>query len=170
VHFVLRQAQRAGDTVAREVRLLRAGPQGCPVGPRIDNGAGRASRLIEILLGGIPALASAPSDRRSCRGNEPEGMFMSRLMIVVEFEVKPEHRSAFVELMKGHAQRSRAEDGCQQFDVLVPQEDQSSVFLVEAWRDQAALDVHIKLPAMARLREAWQPWLVSMKATRCIAD
>ena len=74
---------------------------------------------------------------------------MSRLMIVVEFEVKPEHRSAFVELMKGHAQRSRAEDGCQQFDVLVPQEDQSSVFLVEAWRDQAALDVHIKLPAMA---------------------
>ena len=95
---------------------------------------------------------------------------MSRLMIVVEFEVKPEHRSAFVELMKGHAQRSRAEDGCQQFDVLVPQEDQSRVFLVEAWRDQAALDVHIKLPAMARLREAWQPWLVSMKATRCIAD
>jgi quinol monooxygenase YgiN/DNA invertase Pin-like site-specific DNA recombinase len=126
--------------------------------------------LIEILLGGIPTLASAPSDRRSCRGNEPEGMFMSRLMIVVEFEVKPEHRSAFVELMKGHAQRSRAEDGCQQFDVLVPQEDQSRVFLVEAWRDQAALDVHIKLPAMARLREAWQPWLVSMKATRCIAD
>src|SRR4029077_12027216 len=125
--------------------------------------------LIEILLGGIPALASAPSDRRSCRGNEPEGMFMSRLMIVVEFEVKPEHRSAFVELMKGHAQRSRAEDGCQQFDVLVPQEDQSRVFLVEAWRDQAALDVHIKLPAMARLREAWQPWLVSMKATGCIA-
>jgi quinol monooxygenase YgiN len=97
-------------------------------------------------------------------------MFMSRLMIVVEFEVKPEHRSAFVELMKGHAQRSRAEDGCQQFDVLVPQEDQSRVFLVEAWRDQAALDVHIKLPAMARLREAWQPWLVSLKATRCIAD
>ena len=36
---------------------------------------------------------------------------MSRIMIVVEFEVKPEHRSAFVELMKGHAQRSRAEDG-----------------------------------------------------------
>jgi len=36
---------------------------------------------------------------------------MSRIMIVVEFEVKPEHRSAFIELMKGHAQRSRAEDG-----------------------------------------------------------
>src|SRR5215472_5160585 len=63
---------------------------------------------------------------------------MSRLMIVVEFEVKPEHHSAFVELMKNHARLSRAEDGCQQFDVLSPQNDQNRVLLVEAWRDQAA--------------------------------
>jgi (4S)-4-hydroxy-5-phosphonooxypentane-2,3-dione isomerase len=97
-------------------------------------------------------------------------MFMSRIMIVVEFEVKPEHRSAFIELMKGHAQRSRTEDGCQQFDVLLPQEDQSRVFLVEAWRDQTALDVHMKLPAMARLRETFAPWVVSFKATLCTAD
>jgi quinol monooxygenase YgiN len=97
-------------------------------------------------------------------------MPMSRIMIVVEFEVKPEHRSAFIELIKGHAQRSRAEDGCQQFDVLLPGEDQSRVLLVEAWRDQPALDVHMKLPAMARLRETWQPWLVNLKATRCAAD
>ncbi|MBV8119269.1 MAG: antibiotic biosynthesis monooxygenase [Alphaproteobacteria bacterium] len=95
---------------------------------------------------------------------------MSRIMIVVEFEVKPEHRDVFIELMKGHAQRSRAEDGCQQFDVLLPQEGQSRVFLVEAWRDQTALDVHLKLPAMARLRETFAPWVVNTKATRCIAD
>ena len=95
---------------------------------------------------------------------------MSRIMIVVEFEVKPEHRSHFIELMKGHAQRSRSEDGCQQFDVLLPQEDQSRVLLVEAWRDQAALDVHMKLPAMARLRATFEPWVASFKATRCIAD
>ena len=95
---------------------------------------------------------------------------MSRIMIVVEFEVKAQHRNQFIELIKGHAQRSRAEDGCQQFDVLLPQEDQSRVLLVEAWRDQAALDVHSKAPAMAKLRETYQPWLVSRKATRCTAD
>ena len=95
---------------------------------------------------------------------------MTRLMIVVEFEVKPEHRNAFVELMKGHAQRSRAEDGCQQFDVLLPEEDQNRVLLVEAWRDQAALDVHAKLPRMAQNQEIYGPWLVSRKATRCTAD
>jgi quinol monooxygenase YgiN len=97
-------------------------------------------------------------------------MFMSRIMIVVEFEVKPEHRSAFVELMKGHAQRLRAEDGCQQFDVLLPLEDQSRVLLVEAWRDQAALDVHSKGPMLAKTRETYQPWLTGRKATRCTAD
>ena len=95
---------------------------------------------------------------------------MSRLMIVVEFEVKPEHRNAFVELMKGHAQRSRAEDGCQQFDVLLPQEDQTRVLLVEAWRDQVALDVHSKSPMLAQTRETYQPWLVSRNAMRCTAD
>jgi quinol monooxygenase YgiN len=97
-------------------------------------------------------------------------MPMSRIMIVVEFEVKPEHRNQFIELMKGHAQRSRAEDGCQQFDVLLPQEDQSRVFLVEAWRDQAALEMHSRNPMLARTRETYQPWLVSRKATRCTAD
>ena len=95
---------------------------------------------------------------------------MSRIMIVVEFEVKSDHRNQFIELMKEHAQRSRAEDGCQQFDVLLPQEDHSRVLLVEAWRDQAALDVHSKTPTMATLRETYQPWLLNRRATRCLAD
>lgn len=95
---------------------------------------------------------------------------MSRIMIVVEFEVKPEHRNQFIELMRGHAQRSRAEDGCQQFDVLLPQEDQSRVLLVEAWRDQAALDAHSKGPMLAKTQETYRPWLLTRKATRCTAD
>jgi (4S)-4-hydroxy-5-phosphonooxypentane-2,3-dione isomerase len=95
---------------------------------------------------------------------------MSRIMIVVEFGVKPEHRTQFIELMKGHAQRSRAEEGCQQFDVLLPEEDQNRVFLVEAWRDRAALDAHSRVPTLAKTRETYQPWLVSRKATRCLAD
>ena len=95
---------------------------------------------------------------------------MSRIMIVVEFEVKPDHRNQFIELMRGHAQRSRAEDGCQQFDVLLPQEDQSRVLLVEAWRDQAALDAHSKGPMLAKTQETYRPWLLTRKATRCTAD
>ena len=92
---------------------------------------------------------------------------MSRIMIVVEFEVKPERRNDFVNLMSGHAALSRKEDGCEQFDVLVADEGQSRVFFVEAWRDQAALDVHSKEPRMAQNRETYTPWLTGRKATRC---
>ena len=42
LHLVLRQAQYAADPVAREMRLLRPGPQGGSVGPRVDDGAGWA--------------------------------------------------------------------------------------------------------------------------------
>jgi quinol monooxygenase YgiN len=94
-------------------------------------------------------------------------MPMSRVMIVVEFHVKPPHREAFIELMRGHAQRSRGEDGCQQFDVLLPHGDDSRVLLVESWRDQAALDIHSGLPAMAKLRETYNDWIGDRHASRC---
>jgi hypothetical protein len=38
----------AGDPVAREMRLLRAGPQDRAVGPRIDDGAGRTHAGIRL--------------------------------------------------------------------------------------------------------------------------
>ena len=47
---------------------------------------------------------------------------MSRIMTIVDYEVKPQHRDAFIEIAKGHAARSRAQDGCQQFDVLLANE------------------------------------------------
>jgi quinol monooxygenase YgiN len=92
---------------------------------------------------------------------------MSRLMIVVEFELKPAHRDAFIALMKEHAALSRQEDGCDQFDVLQAQDDPNKIFFVEGWRDQAALDVHAKVPRMAQNRATYEPWLVGRKATRC---
>lgn len=95
---------------------------------------------------------------------------MSRIMIVVEFEVKPQHTSDFVALMKNHARLSRQEDGCQQFDVMQAQDNPNHVLFVESWRDQAALDVHSKIPRMAENRAIYEPWLVGRKATRCLAD
>ena len=53
---------------------------------------------------------------------------MSQVMIVVDFEVKPEYRSQFIELMRGHAQRSRRDDGCLQFDLMLPQATTSMFF------------------------------------------
>lgn len=92
---------------------------------------------------------------------------MPRLMIVVEFELKPEHTSAFITLMKSHAELSRAEDGCHQFDVLQAQDDPNKIFFVESWRDAEALAVHSKVPRMAENQAIYEPWLNSRKATRC---
>jgi hypothetical protein len=41
VHLGLRQPEQAGDPVAREMRLQRAGRQRRTVGPRVDDGTGR---------------------------------------------------------------------------------------------------------------------------------
>ena len=92
---------------------------------------------------------------------------MSRIMIVVEFELKPQHAADFIKLMKSHAELSRAEDGCQQFDVLQAQDDPNRVFFVESWRDAEALAVHSKVPRMAENRAIYEPWLNSRRATRC---
>jgi len=67
-------------------------------------------------------------------------------MIVVEFETKPEHSRQFIDLMRGHAERSRRDDDCLQFDLMLPKDDDKHVFLVEKWRDQEALDAHAKGP------------------------
>jgi quinol monooxygenase YgiN len=92
---------------------------------------------------------------------------MSRIMIVVEFQLKPERTQAFIDLMKQHAALSRQEDGCQQFDVLQAHDEPNKVFFVESWRDAAALEVHSKVPRMAQNRATYEPWLISRKATRC---
>lgn len=95
---------------------------------------------------------------------------MSRLMTIVEYEVKSQNRSDFIAVAKGHAERSRAQDGCQQFDVLLAVEDTDRVLLVEAWRDQAALDAHRDSPMMAQAPGTHADWVVSRKVTRYTAD
>jgi (4S)-4-hydroxy-5-phosphonooxypentane-2,3-dione isomerase len=92
-----------------------------------------------------------------------KGTPMSQVMIVVEFEVKPEYRTRFIELMSQHAQRSRNDDGCLQFDVMLPRDDESHVFLVEKWRDQAALDEHAKGPMPGA---TYRDWIVGRKVAR----
>ena len=87
-------------------------------------------------------------------------------MIVVEFEVKPEHRNQFLELMRGHAQRSRGDDGCLQFDLMLPSDDPKRVLLVEGWRDQAALDAHSRGPMPGA---TYKDWISGRRVTRGFA-
>jgi quinol monooxygenase YgiN len=71
------------------------------------------------------------------------------------FRVPPENLAAFKPHMASMLAASRAEDGCLVYsyaeDVLEP----GLIRVFEAWRDQAALDAHIKAPHMAAWRAAW---------------
>ena len=88
---------------------------------------------------------------------------MSQVMIVVDFEVKPEHRGQFLELMRAHARRSRGDDGCLQFDLMLPKDDEKHIFLIEKWRDQAALDAHAKGPMPGN---TYKDWIVGRNVAR----
>ncbi len=92
---------------------------------------------------------------------------MSRIMIVVEYDVKPAHLDDFIKLMKTHAELSRQEDGCEQFDLIQARDNPAKVFFVEAWRDQAALDMHMKVPRMTQSPSISAPWRNERKVTFC---
>lgn len=96
---------------------------------------------------------------------------MSKVALVVEFDVKPEHRQAFEEIIRSHASRTKeSESGCVQFDVLIPQRDKNKVLLFECYEDAAAFEVHGKSPILAETREKYKDMIGDRKITICSAD
>jgi quinol monooxygenase YgiN len=84
------------------------------------------------------------------------GNAMSKIALIVEFETKSESRAAFIDLMRNHAEGTLAdEEGCLQFDVLLPTEGNGRVFLYEVYRDEAALREHTQSPRLAATRERY---------------
>lgn len=93
---------------------------------------------------------------------------VSRTALVVEFDVKPEHRTDFEEVIRGHAARTLdAEPGCLQFEVLIPKEDTGKVFLFECYRDDDAFKAHAKSPILAATRETYKDMITNRRITVC---
>jgi quinol monooxygenase YgiN len=81
---------------------------------------------------------------------------MSKIALIVEFETKPEDRAAFIALIRSHGEGTLAdEDGCLQFDLLLPTEGNGRVFLYEVYRDEAALREHNLSPRLAATRKSY---------------
>jgi quinol monooxygenase YgiN len=71
---------------------------------------------------------------------------MSRLVILVDFRVRPADHDRFSRLITENAAESvRNEPGCRQFDVLVPEGGAGGQFILyEIYDDQAAFDAHLR--------------------------
>lgn len=84
------------------------------------------------------------------------------LVLHVTVQVKPEHRSEFLEIARYDAERSeRDEPGCLRFDVVEDRDDPNRFYFYEVYRDEAALEAHRQTPHFKLYFEKSQPWLAA---------
>lgn len=69
---------------------------------------------------------------------------MNKFVLIVEFDVKPEHLGRFNELIAVNAKASVADEpGCRQFDVLQDQDNPNRIVLYEVYDSPAAFQDHM---------------------------
>ena len=75
---------------------------------------------------------------------------------------------AFADEMEnsGLADLIRAEEGNERYEYFYPKNDPETVLLIDAWRDQAALDSHHESPMMDQIREMRVKYDLHMRSER----
>lgn len=76
----------------------------------------------------------------------------------------------FAEKMErsGIADKIRAEDGNLRYEYFFPMNDPETVLLIDAWRDQAALDAHHASPMMGQIASLRDKYDLHMRVERFI--
>ena len=83
---------------------------------------------------------------------------MAEIVLVVEYQIKPECRDAYLARIRRHRRDVLAnEPGCKAFNILTTDEDPNKVLLYEVYADAAAFDAHGKTPYMADYRTETEP-------------
>lgn len=64
----------------------------------------------------------------------------------------------------------RAEEGNIRYEYFIPIDAPETVLLIDAWRDQAAIDVHHASPMMRKISELREKYDLHMEAERFVSD
>ena len=89
------------------------------------------------------------------------------LVLHVSVQVKPEHVSEFLDVVRHDAEHSeRDEPGCLRFDVIQDREDPNRFYFYEIYRDEAALEAHRQTPHFKLYSGKVQPWLAAPSERR----
>ncbi len=89
------------------------------------------------------------------------------LVLHVSVQVKPEHVSEFLEVVRHGAEHSeRDEPGCLRFDVIQDREDSNRFYFYEIYRDEAALEAHRQTSHFKLYSGKVQPWLAAPSERR----
>ena len=70
----------------------------------------------------------------------------------------------------GTAGRIRAEDGNERYAYFFPMDDPETVLLIDAWKDQHALDVHHAYPMMATIAALREKYGLRVRAERYVTE
>lgn len=90
---------------------------------------------------------------------------MNRFVLIVEFDVKPEHQEKFDELIAVNAQASVADEpGCRQFDVLHDQDKPNHVVLYEVYDSAEAFQDHLGRKHTQTFLAAAKPLVIKQTA------
>ena len=92
---------------------------------------------------------------------------MPKFANVVTIEVVPGRRDQVVALLAAHKARLKSEPGTLQFEMLLPNDDDTKVLSFEMYRDAAAFEVHLKGPSLAQLREEIAGIVIKLHGVRC---
>ena len=92
---------------------------------------------------------------------------MSQFANVVTIEVASGRRDQVVTLLLAHKARLKDEPGTLQFEVLLPEGDDTNVRVYELYRDAAAFDEHLNGPSLARWKEETAGMVVKLHGVRC---
>lgn len=84
---------------------------------------------------------------------------MTAFYLFAEISPKPEHFNEAREAVLSIVEPTRAEPGCERFD-LFENEAEHRLYLFEEWRDQAALDAHYEKPYTAEVFKHYENWLL----------
>ena len=89
------------------------------------------------------------------------------LVLHVSAQIKPEHVSEFLEVIRHDAEHSeKDEPGCLRFDVIQDREDPNRFYFYEIYRDEAALEAHRQTPHFKLYSGKVQPWLAAPSERR----
>ena len=84
------------------------------------------------------------------------------IVLHVTIQVKPEHVSDFLEVVRHDAEHSeKDEPGCLRFDVIQDRDEPNRFYFYEVYRDEASLEAHRQTPHFKLYFEKTQPWLAA---------
>lgn len=94
------------------------------------------------------------------------------ITINIYYTGEPGNARKFAEEMiaKGIVQAIRAEPGNARYEYFFPMEDMQTVLLIDAWENQAALDLHHASPMMAQIAQLREKYDLHMRVERYLLD